>query len=294
MMPRQAKNVMFVGDMHCKQKAILPYVSKAAEVNDVDQIVFMGDYVDDYVSPDEEMLDALKYQIKWCKQESKNKSIVNLAGNHDFSYLASNDEAKYYCSGHRDEIKQSIRALLEKLSLQAAYQWNGIIATHSGVAKDWLNFCGMPDDCESVEQCINSMLDQRDSRLYMASSYRGGCDKCSGPLWLDIHEMSPQTAPSFNQVMSHTPVKKVEMHEFKDAGFAFCVDSFSTSRQGLAVGDGSLLLITASNNQVKSHRCIIPEYVGFESWSLMCKKHRDAMIMKSIGCEFEKDGAWWL
>lgn len=82
-----------VGDMHQKQRLILPIVDGATRLLGAKRVVLLGDYCDDW-SPDRETTDArrlvegLEHQADWVdRTRGRGIQVDVLLGNHDMQYL---------------------------------------------------------------------------------------------------------------------------------------------------------------------------------------------------------------
>lgn len=242
--------ILAVGDMHLKQSKILPYVKAAAEKNGVDTIVFMGDYVDDYLATDEQFLYELDYHVKWYEKFKKSFEIINLCGNHDWSYL---NQYGLVASGYRAYLNPDVKNSLESLDICIAYAYDNILFTHAGITSNWAESTGI--DTRSAYSCYNDlqlMFESNNNSLNSCSESRGGTDKFAGPLWCDqsdINSSSMQEGMPFNQVVGHTPMKHICNDVYKNGTSCTFIDTFSLKRNGDAFGDGSILLLSIDDKE---------------------------------------------
>lgn len=87
-----SKTTLFVGDLHLQAKLILPLVEKAIEKHNVERVIFMGDYVDQWNQCDNSQLYINELTLL---AEFRNKLIkegkvepVFLIGNYQKSRMA--------------------------------------------------------------------------------------------------------------------------------------------------------------------------------------------------------------
>ena len=166
------------------------------------EIVFLGDYLDPYnfefnkngkyqefyngelvkfdIIPDrkESCIENLKEIISFAKNKN---NVTLLLGNHDYHYLYP----KF------DSTRKDIKRLSEitKLFLNNSelfkeyYIKDSLLCTHAGVSIDWVNLY-------SNNNFEEAMSNATSIQKFSVSSYRGGFDKYSGPLWLDVNEIT--------------------------------------------------------------------------------------------------------
>jgi hypothetical protein len=184
-----------------------------------DKVIFVGDYVDDYLQNDFDIIDNLK-QIIETKKKNIDK-VVLLWGNHDLQYLFL-DNNKFACSGFRTSYSIIINSIFQenKKLFQAAFEYNGYLWTHAGVSEQWYNYSKpYVDKFEGKEDglanTLNNMFDSHlINMLAMVGPIRGGSDRCGGIFWADIRELVGQNqAKKFylcgHQIVGHNCVKKI-------------------------------------------------------------------------------------
>ena len=238
-----SNKVLFVGDLHCKQEYVLPYVSKLVYSQGADKVVFLGDYVDDWNVPGKYVVRALAAQLTRYNERCDKTEVVNLDGNHDWSYLHKD---KYVASGHRYDIERSVRYRLNKLNLQMSCVVDKYLVTHAGVTKEWLDYA-LPDvdvlDAHVLSYTLNLMYSNGDSLLNTCGLSRGGKD-IAGPLWCDAYEDLKHTQGfGVSQIVGHSPVSCVCCNTNKDETITYVCDTMSLTRQGAPIGNGSMLLL---------------------------------------------------
>lgn len=166
------------------------------------EIVFLGDYLDPYnfefdkngkyqefyngelvkfdIIPDrkESCIENLKEIISFAKSRN---NVTLLLGNHDYHYLYPEFNAT------RKDIKRlsEIAKLFSNNSelFKEYYIKDSLLCTHAGVSIDWVN---LYSNNNFEEAMFNTTYIQK----FSVSSYRGGFDQYSGPLWLDVNEIT--------------------------------------------------------------------------------------------------------
>lgn len=167
------------------------------------EIVFLGDYLDPYnfefdkngkyqefyngelvkfdIIPDrkESCIENLKEIISFAKSRN---NVTLLLGNHDYHYLYPKFNAS------RKDIKrlpEITKLFLNNSELfKEYYIKDSLLCTHAGASIDWVSLYSHSDNFEDA--ISNAAPDQK----FSVSSYRGGSDRYSGPLWLDVNEIT--------------------------------------------------------------------------------------------------------
>lgn len=207
--------ILIVPDVHGRK-----FWHKAEElINNVDQVVFLGDYLDPYshegITFDtaiEEFLKILDFKEKYGDK------VVLLVGNHDMHYI----EIEFMdCSRLNYEKRQDIHELyqkhLDKFNLVFLYE-NTWLFSHAGVYLDWL---------KSNQLNIDDLLDfktflkEQWETLEVLSSYRGGWDSVGSCIWADIRESIENTVlPGYYHIVGHTQLSE-NLYQSKNIS---CVD----------------------------------------------------------------------
>lgn len=235
-----SKTTLFVGDLHLQAKLILPLVEKAIEKHNVERVIFMGDYVDQWNQNDNDQLyiDELTLLNKFRKKLIKEGKVepVFLIGNHDMPYLIGIRE---YYSVNDTGTFDKVHDLLLQLQPQIAYEVGEYsVASHAGYVqtsaweipkwhfKPWLY--GYID--ESIE-------------LQKDVGRRGGFDTFGSMLWEDFGERLWRAGMKY-QIVGHTPQKTITdlRGDVTCEANCICVDTFSLNQFYNPIGDGSMLL----------------------------------------------------
>ena len=206
---------------------------KAEEIiNEVDKVVFLGDYLDPYKHEGITCEDALKEfkQILNFKTKYSDK-VVLLIGNHDLHYWppykniwgCRRDDANF------DDISY---LFISNINLfQISYKIDKYLFTHAGVQQGWLNIINSKKyintafklDKEYSIDNLNDLLYDGHNALWMISEERGGRDLYGSCIWADIHEhlsYFEPPIPNIYQIFGHTMTYPDIYKEYIDSNFA--------------------------------------------------------------------------
>lgn len=190
------------------------------EINNVDKIIFLGDYVDSYHLSDDKILLNLRNVITF-KIRNKDK-VELLLGNHDIQYLYSYKE--YGCSGYRPSMYIKLNNLYNKYKdlFKICHQEKNWLFSHAGLSERFYNcfinklklIIKQEPDFDKVADNINSSLENKllfDICAFVGKS-RGGWNNFGGIFWADKDELYWEALQDYNQVVGHTAIKEKEKH----------------------------------------------------------------------------------
>jgi hypothetical protein len=237
--------LLAVGDTHTKD-----YIIDIAEryVDDVDQFVFLGDYVDEWDGNASNSIDHLNNIIGFARKYREKTTL--LLGNHDYAYIYDIRDI----SGHnpRTEVEAK-RLFFENEDLfSAAYGKGQYLFTHAGVSRDWLQYrenalTVASETAVGIAEALNKITFSDSANiLWDINSYHGAL--ASGPLWIrddellglhDYHNLGRNAMiGDIIQIVGHTPVETVCKYNN-----VYIADTFSLYSNMEPIGDGTLLLI---------------------------------------------------
>lgn len=278
--------ILAVGDIHLKQSIVLPYVEKAADTLDVDDIVFMGDYVDDFICGEDCFMSEIEYHLKWYEENKTKHNIVNLCGNHDWSYLHPDGVLASGCNLNLNPVASDA---LNTLEVRAAFAKDSMLFTHAGVNRNWAEISDVNiSDAESCCSDINKMFDSGDSSINMCASGRGGSDEASGPLWCDQSEIYSATMPigmPFSQIVGHTPMQHMFNDVYRNGTTCTFTDTLSCTRSGMSYGDGSILLIVKDDEGVIGKGEIRFDDITNKSWETATHSRKVSILNSYYGMQ---------
>lgn len=212
---------LIIPDIHHKWK-------KAEQIilhNEYDNIIFLGDYFDDF----DDTIEDAKDTAKWLKDALTLKNSTFLLGNHDTGYaFPRNPYLK--CSGFSVEKCNAINRILTpddwgKFKLFHFHQEYYI--SHGGISPYIFAHPTHGISKERLEvQCHEAWEMARDNLYtwYLGSGVaRGGLQPYGGIIWLDFNiEFEP--IPNISQIVGHTPGKVVRM-QMGENSLNYCLDT---------------------------------------------------------------------
>lgn len=198
---------------------------KGAVMNpqDVDHIVFLGDYVDSFTIPDDRIISNLQDIITF-KLMNPTK-VTLLLGNHDINYMRWIPGAFHGCSGYRYSYADTLLNLFQnnfehfQIAVEFGSGFNKVLYTHAGLNQRWIDKYFKPwcddritdiKDDATIADKLNDLLVLQDglSTLLRIGRERGGHSLAGGPLWSHFTELLDEDSiPSgFHQVVGHNRI----------------------------------------------------------------------------------------
>ena len=176
------------------------------EIESADEIVFLGDYFDNFNDTPE----IARATAEWLKKSLSTKGRIHLFGNHDLPYSCPNRRA--YCPGYSDAKDTAINSVLtpdDWQKLKWFYFSNGVLFTHAGL--DTRNFHILRKG-QSLINLLEEAAQDADNKIRKGSEHhwfinwprnRGGNVEVGGILWQDWSEFRP--IKGVCQICGHTP-----------------------------------------------------------------------------------------
>lgn len=195
--------ILIIPDVHGRK-----FWHKAKElINKVDQVVFLGDYLDPYSREGITFEDALNEfkQILEFKEKYSDK-VVLLVGNHDMHYI----QLEFMdCSRlnvyRRVEIHDLFMNNIDKFQL--IYEINNYLFSHAGVYLEWTKKYEI-----TLKELFNfkKFIKERWNTLEDVSYERGGWCKVGSCIWADIRESVQNELPVIfkKQIVGHTQMQE--------------------------------------------------------------------------------------
>jgi len=150
----------------------------------------------------------------------------------DLHYLFS--YGTHGCSRYDSRLYPELHKIYtENIELfQVAYQVDNYLWTHAGVSNAWYKrfFEVMPLDTESsFADKINQVFNSPNEYIISQVGYsRGGLrGDYGGPLWADMEETQSSPFEGFNQIVGHSPVRKIVTLN----GYTYC-DVLQHTKEG--------------------------------------------------------------
>lgn len=190
----------------------------------VDQIVALGDYVDDWNAICSQYEGFAK---RFKEFTERHPDILYCWGNHDYCYF---HEPPSQSSGYNPDATSIVREMLGPLvqenRMKIAHKIDCTIFSHAGIDARWREVT------RPIRSTHKSLIDQINSatteQLWIKQS----------PLWLRPTPHLKSFNPTLLQVVGHTPYPCV----FQNRGFLF-TDTWSNFRHHEPIGDHSLAIV---------------------------------------------------
>lgn len=231
-------NALFVGDVH-NHLYIFNDVEKLDNKYNFDRIIFMGDYVDDWLTDNHNSLETL--DKVFSLKDSNPEKYTFLIGNHELSYMG------FPCSGHHYELEDVMQMKLfeniDKLDFYTEVKCGKDIfyCTHAGINAGYIDgVLGGKDKWLDKLKEMNSNKLKSLQLLTPCSYLRGGISDFSSFVWADLREhiMFQSDRPIIpNQIIGHTLVPNIKIIDNN-----YFIDTHSTYPDGKPYGDASYLM----------------------------------------------------
>jgi hypothetical protein len=194
-------------DLHQPAQDVLDNINKTIEKNRPCDVVFLGDYFDNY---DDTPMDALR-MANWLVDSLKDQTRTHLLGNHDMAYFYPGSFTS--CSEFGYSKKVVIDKVLGRhINKFKFFSWIGdILLTHAGLSKNILDYNRIH---ASSMKAVYRMMSRESERAAVklkgggfhwfaaVSRIRGGYNRAGGIFWGDLTEFVP--VPGIRQIFGHT------------------------------------------------------------------------------------------
>lgn len=207
--------ILVIGDIHGRDawKELIP------KVNEVDLIIFTGDYTDQYPPMSDDIIKNNLLEIIEFAKSNPGK-VKLLLGNHDIQYMFNN----YYCSGFRPSMLEELHQIftsnihLFSIAYGISTDTNEYLFTHAGVSFIWANYFNVNYDSTAthysdwINQAFTKAVVEADfkrlDKVMRVGRVRGGSNP-AGPVWADRRETYMDCVSGLHQIVGHTPIKEI-------------------------------------------------------------------------------------
>lgn len=232
--------VLAVGDLHRKW-GFVERILWFAKNNGYNKVVFTGDYADDFTGNYKDTIHL--WGMMFCPPRGYKRMVVPLMGNHDFAYAYA-PEMKVLFGDNNVQTGFDLETLrhidipyMNEMGKKffLSEKIDDVVYTHAGMTTEW-----------TKKWLENDPIQIANIPGHLRIPYMYFGDQMS-PIWARYSEGVEPTFYSKlypKQVFGHTPVQTCT--EFEDG--CWCIDTFSTDRHGLPIGDRSLLEIEDGRN----------------------------------------------
>lgn len=198
---------LIIGDIHEKPSIAQSIINK--HTDDVDKIILVGDYFDNWNSECTEFINTAQWLIKLCQDNPK---VIPLVGNHDLSYITPM-WAK--CSGWSMIKQHAFYAYKDNIVrlLQPYYLEGNLLVTHAGLAKD----ISLGVQAEAIEQAF--LQPERYQPDLEAHTRDGGSENPAGIIWNRPHYNI--LSDDYVQIFGHTRHSKPTWYQDQH----LCIDT---------------------------------------------------------------------
>jgi len=192
-----------IGDIHGRNtwKSIVNL-----ELDNVDKIIFIGDYFDSFDISPLEQINNFKDILEFKK--SYPDKVILLIGNHDYHYISTVGE---HYSGYNSLYSNIIEyefmnyafSKIDKPLLQLCYESGKYLFSHAGFTKTWLR-----------KVCITSNIEKNVNELFYYQPNRFKFDHNSGdfygddithsPIWVRPKSLLKDKIEGYIQIVGHT------------------------------------------------------------------------------------------
>ena len=194
--------ILIVPDVHGRK-----FWHEAEElINEVDKVVFLGDYLDPYSYEGITFEDAITEfkEILNFKEKYPDK-VTLLIGNHDCHYLIT---SFMDCSRLHYMLRQEMHDLFMNNidKFQLIYEFENYIFSHAGIYKAWMEKHDLTlDDLKDFKTFIKD----RWKTLEDVSFYRNGYDKVGSCVWADLYEsIGNELYTDKRQIVGHSQLRE--------------------------------------------------------------------------------------
>ena len=191
---------LIIGDVHHHTDLADALIHK--HVGRYDQIVFLGDYFDEY----RDSPAAMRATCRWLVASLQEPNRIHLLGNHDLAYrFPQNPRAR--CPGHTPDKQAVFDELMGHVpgtAFMPAIAIGSWLLSHAGVTAARTDSRSAAAVAELLTAELTTIQAGGDSWILDVARARGGTAAQGGPFWLDWNsEFRP--VPGLNQIVGHTP-----------------------------------------------------------------------------------------
>ena len=195
--------ILIVPDVHGRK-----FWHKAKElINEVDKVVFLGDYLDPYSDEEITFEDALmEFKDILSFKENYSDKVILLVGNHDMHYIRIDFmNCSRLNTVRRQEIHDLYTSNIDKFNL--IYEKDNYLFSHAGVYLEW-----MEKHKITLEELLNfkEFIKEKWLILEDLSYYRGGWGSVGSCVWADIREsLENKLFSDKAQIVGHTQLSNI-------------------------------------------------------------------------------------
>lgn len=193
---------LIIPDIHCKWQEANYIIKK---YKDVDEVVCLGDYFDDF----DDSPGLNKRTAKWLIDFISKKNHIALLGNHEFNYLYG--KKIDICSGYSSSKNEIINRIMQEKhwkKLLPFYKTQGWYLTHAGITAPLIvhPIKGWNEDYFNgiIQEDMNKISSGGVGTLFRCGQMRGGYFAYGGITWCHFPEEF-EPIEDIKQIFGHTP-----------------------------------------------------------------------------------------
>lgn len=221
------KRTLIISDIHLRWKLVDNIINEESP----DEIIFLGDYFDDFGDTPVKNL----VMAEWLVHSLEQPNRIHLMGNHDIMYGAR--DRNYRCSGYNEDKEYLINTVMTRdhwKKFQMYYWLDDILCSHAGVhvhfhkqnsangrdLKTWLE--------QESKLALHNAFERRPQihEMFNAGYSRGGIQLYGGIVWCDFDEF--KGIPGVKQIFGHTPQSIPTWKNYDEDGLTsenLCLDT---------------------------------------------------------------------
>lgn len=222
--------VLVIPDIHLKPY-IFDIADKIINNNEIDQIVFLGDLIDEFHQSNN--INLYKETIdKAIEFKHQHINTLYCWGNHEIAYLSN-----WNCSGnsivHNFEIKHMLNLYEREVNPKFVYYIDNYLFSHAGISNRFANLLDNNSNINDLIEFINK-LNFNDAGVY------------DSPIWLRPNKFKNTYYNKYIQIIGHTPVKSPSF-----INNTWILDTFSLDPNTMkSYGDKSIIVIDTKTNDI--------------------------------------------
>lgn len=234
---KEIKKIVCIGDLHGRDcwKQIVE------QEKDADLFVFVGDYFDTYLPiGHSEQIFNFEEIVRF---KNKFKKVVMLIGNHDYHYfpeIGYNGTSGYQAGPAALNIGYTLNK--HRKHLRMAYMKDGILFTHAGVTRTFLNRVGYKGT--KIDRFINNLWKYKPLVFNFYGFDPYGDNVTQTPIWVRPESLMRDAKGLVPvQVVGHTGQKKIDIEGKATGKKFFFIDTLGhEARQYLIIDNGEFKL----------------------------------------------------
>jgi hypothetical protein len=156
------------------------------------EIIFLGDYVDPYLSEGFTQDDAYRGLLKIIELKKQNPDrITLLIGTHELHYYDRQYRTSRFSAEYYNRYHEILTGVDTASFFQVCKQVRCYLFTHAGVLVEWVKLWQEEltrTGKDTLGEQINNLFRHKMNTFYQISRHRCGWHRHGSPLWADIDE----------------------------------------------------------------------------------------------------------